>query len=133
MNKVIISGNLTKDMDVKVLANETIVGNFTVANQVGFGDKAKTNFVPVTMFGQRVESLEKYLVTGVKVLIEGEIDSFLLSLFHIINSINVTTSNTVHIHTITSPVTIEIIKFKEENVFEEDNKNKRNNRKGGRR
>ena len=31
MNKVIISGNLTRDMDVKVLANETIVGNFTVA------------------------------------------------------------------------------------------------------
>ena len=69
MNKVIISGNLTKDMDVKVLANETIIGNFTVANQVGYGDKAKTNFVPVTMFGKRVESMEQYLVTGAKVLL----------------------------------------------------------------
>lgn len=123
MNKVIISGNLTRDMDVKVLANETIVGNFTVANQVGFGDKAKTNFVPVTMFGQRVESMEKYLVTGAKVLIEGEIDY---------KSVQDDKGNwknyfSVIVHN------IEIIKFKEDNPFEDDNKNKRNNRKGGRR
>lgn len=122
MNKVIISGNLTRDMDVKVLANETIVGNFTVANQVGYGEKAKTNFVPVTMFGQRVESMEKYLVTGAKVLIEGEIDY---------KSIQDDKGNwknyfSVIVHN------IEIIKFKEDNPFEEDNKNKRNYRKGGR-
>lgn len=123
MNKVIISGNLTRDMDVKVLANETIVGNFTVSNQVGYGEKAKTNFVPVTMFGQRVESMEKYLVTGAKVLIEGEIDY---------KSIQDDKGNwknyfSVIVHN------IEIIKFKEDNPFEDDNKNKRNNRKGGRR
>lgn len=123
MNKVIISGNLTRDMDVKVLANETLVGNFTVANQVGYGKKAKTNFVPVTMFGQRVESMEKYLVTGAKVLIEGEIDY---------KSIQDDKGNwknyfSVIVHN------IEIIKFKEDNPFEDDNKNKRNNRKGGRR
>ncbi|MGM9543349.1 MAG: single-stranded DNA-binding protein [Romboutsia timonensis] len=123
MNKVIISGNLTRDMDVKVLANETLVGNFTVANQVGYGDKAKTNFVPVTMFGQRVESMEKYLVTGVKVLVEGEIDY---------KSVQDDKGNwknyfSVIVHN------IEIIKFKEDSPFEEDNKNKRNIRKGGRR
>ena len=123
MNKVIISGNLTRDMDVKVLANETIVGNFTVANQVGFGDKAKTNFVPVTMFGQRVESLEKYLVTGAKVLIEGEIDYKSVQ----DNKGNWKNYFSVIVHN------IEIIKFKEEDPFEEDNKNKRYNRKGGRR
>lgn len=122
MNKVVISGNLTKDMDVKVLANETIVGNFTVANQVGYGEKAKTNFVPVTIFGQRVESMEKYLVTGAKVLIEGEIDY---------KSIQDDKGNwknyfSVIVHN------IEIIKFKEDNPFEEDNKNKRNYRKRGR-
>lgn len=123
MNKVIISGNLTKDMDVKVLANETIVGNFTVANQVGYGEKAKTNFVPVTMFGKRVESMEQYLVTGAKVLVEGEVDykSFQDNKGNWKNYFSVIVHN------------IEIIKFKEENVFEDDNKNKRNNRKGGRR
>lgn len=123
MNKVIISGNLTRDMDVKVLANETLVGNFTVANQVGYGEKAKTNFVPVTMFGQRVESMEKYLVTGAKVLIEGEIDYKSIQ----DNKGNWKNYFSVIVHN------IEIIKFKEDNPFEDDNKNKRNNRKGGRR
>ena len=74
MNKVFINGNLTKDMDVKVLSNGNYVGKFTVANTVGYGDKKKTYFFPCTLFGKRVESLEKILVTGVGVLVEGQLD-----------------------------------------------------------
>lgn len=74
MNKVFINGNLTKDMDVKVLSNGNYVGKFTVANTVGYGDKKKTYFIPCTLFGKRVESLEKILVTGVGVLVEGQLD-----------------------------------------------------------
>ena len=74
MNKVIISGNLTKDMDVNVTKNDVEVGKFTIAVQNGFGDKAKTQFYPVVLFGSRVESLEKYLLKGAKVLVEGQID-----------------------------------------------------------
>ena len=67
--------------------------------------------------------MEQYLVTGAKVLVEGEVDykSFQDDKGNWKNYFNVIVHN------------IEIIKFKEENVFEEDNKNKRNNRKGGRR
>ena len=74
MNKVFINGNLTKDMDVKVLQNGNYVGKFTIANTVGYGDKKKTYFIPCTLFGKRVESLEKILVTGVGVLVEGQLD-----------------------------------------------------------
>ena len=74
MNKVFINGNLTKDMDVKVLSNGNYVGKFTIANTVGYGDKKKTYFIPCTLFGKRVESLEKILVTGVGVLVEGQLD-----------------------------------------------------------
>ena len=74
MNKVFINGNLTKDMDVKVLQNGNYVGKFTIANTVGYGDKKKTYFVPCTLFGKRVESLEKILVTGAGVLVEGQLD-----------------------------------------------------------
>ena len=74
MNKVFINGNLTKDMEVKVLANGNYVGKFTIANTVGYGDKKKTYFVPCTLFGKRVESLEKILVTGAGVLVEGQLD-----------------------------------------------------------
>ena len=74
MNKVFINGNLTKDMDVKVLSNGNYVGKFTVANTVGYGDKKKTYFIPCTLFGKRVESLEKILVTGAGVIVEGQLD-----------------------------------------------------------
>lgn len=74
MNKVFINGNLTKDMEVKVLSNGNYVGKFTVANTVGYGEKKKTYFIPCTLFGKRVESLEKILVTGAGVLVEGQLD-----------------------------------------------------------
>lgn len=74
MNKVFINGNLTKDMEVKVLTNGNYVGKFTIANTVGYGEKKKTYFIPCTLFGKRVESLEKILVTGAGVLVEGQLD-----------------------------------------------------------
>lgn len=74
MNKVFINGNLTKGMDVKVLSNGNYVGKFTIANTVGYGEKKKTYFIPCTLFGKRVESLEKILVTGAGVLVEGQLD-----------------------------------------------------------
>lgn len=74
MNKVFLNGNLTKDMDVKVLQNGNYVGKITVANTVGFGDNKKTYFIPCTLFGKRVESLEKILVKGAGVIIEGQLD-----------------------------------------------------------
>ena len=74
MNKVFINGNLTKDMEVKVLQNGNYIGKFTVANTVGFGEKKKTYFIPCTLFGKRVESLEKMLVKGAGVIVEGQLD-----------------------------------------------------------
>lgn len=74
MNKVIISGNLTKDMEVMVTKNDMNIGKFTVAVNNGYGENTNTQFYPVVMFGKRVESLQKYLLKGAKVIIEGQID-----------------------------------------------------------
>ena len=80
MNKVILCGNLTKDMDVKIFKgktkkdNDTIVGRFTVAVNEGYGDNKKTTFVPVTIFNKTVENLEEYLIKGTKVNIVGKLD-----------------------------------------------------------
>lgn len=72
MNKVIINGHLVKDMEVKD-TGKFLVGNFTIANNVGYGENEKTNFVNCVMFGDRVESLVDYLVKGCKVLVDGEL------------------------------------------------------------
>ena len=80
MNKVILCGNLTKDMDVKVVkgktkrSDDTIVGRFTVAVNEGYGDNKKSTFVPVTIFNKTVENLEQYLIKGTKVNIVGRLD-----------------------------------------------------------
>ena len=74
MNKVIISGNLTKDMDVMVTKNDLNIGKFTVAVNNGYGEKTNTQFYPVILFGKRVETLQKYLLKGTKVIIDGQID-----------------------------------------------------------
>ena len=74
MNKIIISGNLTKDMEVTVTKSDVTVGTFTVAVTRGFGEKPVTNFIPCTLFGSRNESLQKFLLKGAKVLVEGIAD-----------------------------------------------------------
>lgn len=74
MNKVIISGNLTKDMEVRVSKNDMNIGKFTVAVNNGYGENVNTQFYPVVLFGKRVEALQKYLLKGTKVIIEGQID-----------------------------------------------------------
>ena len=72
MNKVIVNGNIVRDMEVKD-TGKCLVGNFTIANNVGFGKDQKTNFVNCVLFGDIVESLVEYLVKGCKVLVDGEL------------------------------------------------------------
>ena len=80
MNKVILCGNLTKDMDVKIYKGKTkkdddnIVGRFTVAVNEGYGENKKATFIPVTIFNKMVENLEEYLIKGTKVNIVGKLD-----------------------------------------------------------
>ena len=80
MNKVILCGNLVKDMDVKVIkrktkkADDVLVGRFTLAVNEGYGDNKKTTFIPVTIFNKTVENLEEYLIKGTKVNVVGRLD-----------------------------------------------------------
>ena len=117
MNKVIISGNLTKDMEVNVTKKDILVGKFTVAVQIGYGDNSKTQFYPVVLFGNRVESLQKYLLKGAKVLIDGQID------YNSIQNDEGDWKN--YFQVIVND--LEILKFVE---IEEKQDNKKNNRKG---
>ena len=80
MNKVILCGNLTKDMDVKIIKgktkkdNDVIVGRFTVAVNEGYGENRKATFIPVTIFNKMVENLEEQLIKGTKVNVVGKLD-----------------------------------------------------------
>ena len=78
INKVMISGNLTRDPELRTTASGMSVLSFGVAvndrrrNQNGeWEDYA--NFVDCTMFGKRAEALSQYLQKGTKVAIEGRL------------------------------------------------------------
>lgn len=74
MNKLIIKGNLTKDIDVKTTSNGTLVGEFTVANNERVGENEVTTFIKCVMFGERVEKICPYLLKGTKVLLDGRLE-----------------------------------------------------------
>lgn len=79
INKVIISGNLTRDPELRATAGGMQVMSLGVA----VNDRRKNaqtgewedypNFVDCTMFGTRAESLARFLSKGTKVAIEGKL------------------------------------------------------------
>lgn len=74
MNKVILLGNLVKDLEVTVTKNDKLVGKTTLAVNEGYGDNQKTTFVNLSIFGERCDKLQQYLLKGTGVLIDGKLD-----------------------------------------------------------
>ena len=79
INRVIISGNLTRDAELRSTASGMAVLGFGVAvndrrrnNQTNEWEDYP-NFIDCTMFGTRAEKLQQYLVKGTKVAIEGKL------------------------------------------------------------
>ena len=72
-NKVILVGNLTRDPEVKYLANENMVGNFGIAvNRKSKGGDEVT-FVDIEAWGKTAELAGQYLTKGRECLIEGRL------------------------------------------------------------
>ena len=79
INRVIISGNLTRDPELRSTQSGMDVMSFGVA----VNDRRRNpqtnewedypNFIDCTMFGARAESLSRYLGKGTKVAIEGKL------------------------------------------------------------
>ena len=64
----------TRDAEVRYLPSGGAVLNINVANNQGFGDKQKTMFIRVALFGKRAEgNLKDFLVKGQQVFISGEL------------------------------------------------------------
>ena len=79
INRVFISGYLTRDPELRVTSNGTPVLSFGVAvndprkNQQTGEWEDYPNFLDCTMFGTRAESISRFLSKGSKVAIEGKL------------------------------------------------------------
>ena len=79
INRVNISGNLTRDPDLRATASGSQILSFGVAVNDRVKDQQtgewtdRPNFVDCVVFGKRAESLNNLLSKGMKVAIEGKL------------------------------------------------------------
>ncbi len=78
-NKVILVGNLTRDVELKYTPSGTAIAKFGLATNRTYKDtmsgenKQEVMFIDITVFGRSAEVANQYLSKGKKVLIEGRL------------------------------------------------------------
>lgn len=75
MNNVIISGNLVRDVDLRIAPSGMAIAKMTVAVQRKFKDKQtgkyESDFINCLAFDKRAETIAKFFSKGSKVLFQG--------------------------------------------------------------
>ena len=78
MNKVILIGNLTKEVEIKQLTSGIIVGNMSLAVNRYFvrADGTKDNevcYIDLVVYGKSAELCKQWLFKGSKICVEGRL------------------------------------------------------------
>jgi len=73
-NLVIIAGRITHEIDEpRKVGADSLVLEFTIANDDGWGDRKKTNFIRCVAWGNTAKLVYDYAGKGRPVLVEGKI------------------------------------------------------------
>ena len=76
-NKIILVGNLTKDIDLRYTQGGAAIGSTGIAVTRKYtlnGEKREeTCFIDITFFGKQAETANQYLGKGSKLLVEGRL------------------------------------------------------------
>lgn len=77
MNKVILSGNLTRDPEVRYSQSGTAYARTAIAVNRPFTKNSEntTDFFNLTVFGKQAEFCGRYLKKGSNVIVEGRIEN----------------------------------------------------------
>jgi len=68
------TGAIGRDAELRSLPSGQSVLNFTVANNIGYGNRQQTLWIQVALWGKRAEgSLQNYLKKGQQVFVSGEL------------------------------------------------------------
>lgn len=77
-NKVILVGNLTRDIELRYAQSGTAIANTAIATSRKFTQngekKEEVCFVDITFFGRSGEVANQYLKKGSKILVEGRLN-----------------------------------------------------------
>src|SRR5688500_13433211 len=77
-NKVLLMGNLTRDPQLRHLANSTVVAEFGLAcnrryRTAAGEDREEVAFVDCTAFGRQAETIGQYCTKGKPLFVEGRL------------------------------------------------------------
>ena len=78
MNKVFLVGRLTRDFDLRYGANNTAVARTSIAVDRQFSNQngeREADFINIVAFGNRAETMKKYLTKGSQIAISGRIQT----------------------------------------------------------
>lgn len=75
MNKVIISGRTTTDIELKTTTSGKSVCNFSLAVNEGWGNKQKASFFRCVAWEKRAESASKYVSKGDMIIVTGRLQT----------------------------------------------------------
>lgn len=75
MKSLVIAGNIGKSAELRSTGNGEKVAGFSVAVDDGFGDKKRTLWFDVSIWGKRAEILAPMLVKGGKVTVSGDLST----------------------------------------------------------
>ena len=77
MNKVILIGRITKDLELRKTANATSVVSFTLAvnRRVGSGQEQQADFINCVAWNRTADLMNQYLHKGSMIAVEGRIQT----------------------------------------------------------
>jgi single-strand DNA-binding protein len=83
MNKVILSGNLARDPEIRYTQSQKAVASFSLAVNRRFGRRAQeenpqqptADFINIVAWERHAEFVQKYLTKGSRIIVEGRLQS----------------------------------------------------------
>lgn len=75
MNKVILIGRITKDIELRTVNTDKSVAIYTLAIDRGYGDKKETDFINCVTWEKQAENVAKYCSKGSMIAVEGRIST----------------------------------------------------------
>jgi len=71
MATIIVVGRIGSDAELRETQGGTKVASFSVADDVGYGEKKSTQWIKCAVFGKRAEAIHSYLTKGSVVEVVG--------------------------------------------------------------
>lgn len=73
MNNFVFSGRLGKDPEHSTTAGGHEMLKFSVANDIGYGENKKTQWIDCVVWGKRGTALAQILTRGIRVVVAGDV------------------------------------------------------------